>query len=609
MPLTLDAKIEKREDRSFEVLGKLAPEKTLAGARAEMDILAKRLEKAYPKENKGVAASVVTYNDQYNGDQIRIVFLSLLGAVAFVLLIVCANVTNLLLARSIRRTREISIRTAMGASRFRVVRQLLLESVMLGLFGGVIALGVSYYGVRGFDLATADTGKPYWIDFRMDPVVFAYLAAVCIGSGIVFGIVPAMRISRVNINETLKEGERNQGGAKHSRWLAASLVVGQLSLAMVLLTGAGLMIRSFIAMYGMSSAFDADRIQSMRVNLVEAKYPKPADRERFFDQLLPRLQSIPGVEAVSVASHLPQLGSNGWRIEIEGEQPVEDDKRKAYNGVVIGPAYFRVIGRTVLRGRAFEEADGTPGRQSAIVNQQFARTVWPNGEALGKRFRLRRPNTEDPWLTIVGIAPDIKQNDQRRSDIEPVIYQPYRQMGNSSIGIIARVPRGIAAAADTFRREVRAVDPDLPLGDVRTLDREYERARWPFRVFGTLFSLFATFALILAAVGLYAVISYSVSQKTREIGLRMALGASSGNILQWVMMGGLRQLAIGLAIGAAGAFGVTRVLEGLLVRVKATDPSTFLMVAAVLLFAGVLACYIPARRAMRVHPMEALRYE
>ena len=609
LPLQVDRTLEKRQDREVVVYGKLREGKTLADARAEADLFTRRLQTAYPVEDKDVGAYISTYNDQYNGGQIRVVFLALLGAVGFVLLIVCANVTNLLLARTLGRAREMSIRSALGATRWRMVRQLLIESVLLGMLGGVLGLAAGYLGVMGFAKAVANVGKPYWIEFRMDPLVYAYLAMLCIGSGLVFGLLPALRISRTQVNAALKEGERSEGGSTRSRWTTSSLVVGQLALALVLLTGSGLMIRSFLKLYTMTGGFEVERLLTMRYNLVAAKYPKAEDKQRFFETLMPKLASIPGVEAVAFTSSLPQAGSDAWRVELEGAGPVEDAKLRGYDGLVVSPGFFDTVGKPVVRGRDFEATDGLPGHEAIIVNQLFAKSSWPNRDPIGKRLRLKRDKPTDGWLTVVGVVPDIKQNDPQRPEMAPVLYVPYRQEAPGGMAIMARLATSRTAAGDLFRRTIQSVDQDLPVTDIRTLKEAYEQQRWPFRVFGTLFTIFAGFALILAAVGMYAVVSYSVNQRTREIGLRMALGASARDILGWTMRGGVLQLTLGVVIGLAGAVAISRVLKTLVVQISTTDPVTFGSVAGVLLVSGVLAAFLPARRATRVDPMVALRHE
>lgn len=617
MPLVRTAELEKRDSRLLSVFGRLAPDVSVTDARAEMALIASRLEKNYAREDKGIRANVKTFNDEYNGGKIRVIFLALLGAVGCVLLVACANVSNLLLARSVSRAKEISIRAALGAGRWQIVRQLLIESVVLGCVGGLIGLFLALWGVKAFALAVADVGKPYWIDFRMDFTVFVYLAAICVGTGILFGLFPALQSSKLNLAETLKEGTRGAAGSLRAKFFTSSLVVAELALSLVLLIGAGLMIRSFVQLYGMTSDLPAERLLVMRMSLLDAKYPTPASREQFVEALLPRLRSLPGVESASAASNFPLGGSSSWRFELDGKPVPENAKKPAVEGLIIGPEYFHVMGKPLLRGREFGPADGLPGKEFAIVNQRFAAKYFPREDVVGKRVRLELPNhtgalqgtDSNVWLTIVGIGPNMRQNDPSRIDMEPLVYIPYQLLPASGFGIVARIDGNPKSLIATFRREVQKLDQDLPVFAASTLADFFVQIRWPFRVFGTLFTLFALFALILASVGLYAVIAYGVAQRTPEIGVRMALGASRRSILALVLGSALRQLVIGLVIGLGAAFAATRVLSSLLVGVEASDPLTFLTLALILCGIAIAACLIPARRAMRIDPIVALRYE
>jgi putative ABC transport system permease protein len=578
-----------------------------------MALIASQLEQSYPKENKGIKIDVKTFNDEFNGGQIRVVFLALLGAVGCVLLVACANVSNLLLARSLARAKEISIRVALGAGRWQIVRQLLLESLILGFAGGVLGLFLAIWGVKGFTLAVADVHKPYWIDFRMDFTVFAYLTAICAGTGVLFGLFPALQASKLNPADTLKEGTRGAVGGRRAKFFTSSLVVVELALSLFLLIGAGLMIRSFYALYGMTSVLASDKLLVMRMYLLNAKYPKSVDRQQFLDRLLPRLRSLPGVEAVSAVSHFPMEGSMSWRFELEGKPPTLNAKKPATEGMVITPDYFKLLGKPLLRGREFNSSDGLPGKEVAIVNQRFAAKYFQNQDPLAKRVLLELsdgPGTpRRVWLPIVGLCADIVQNDPTRPENDAIVYIPAQLQSLSNVGVIARTNRNPKALITAFRKEVQNLDQDLPVFGASTLDELFTQKRWAFRVFGSLFSIFAVFALILASVGLYAVMAYGVVQRTPEIGVRMALGASRANILRLVLRTGLYQFAIGLALGLIAAFAGTRVLSSLLVRVKPSDPFTFMTLTAVLFLVTMIACIIPARRAMRVDPIVALRYE
>jgi putative ABC transport system permease protein len=609
MPLVPTGDYEKRDSRSLLVFGRLGDGVGMAAARADMDTIAVRLEKEYAKTNQGVRALVKPYNDEFNGGGIRVLFLALLGAVGFVLLIACANVANLLLSRSLSRRREISIRAALGASRWRVIRQLLIESVLLGVAGGIAGLALSFWGVHMFDLAVANVGKPYWIKFTMDYTVFAYFAALSVATGIVFGLAPALHASKIDINETLKEGGRGTIGRSRMRFLSGSLVVGELALAVVLLAGAGLMIRNFLKIYTLDIGVAKDNVIVMQYVLAEAKYPNADARRRFHDRLLASLQSLPGIESVSLVSSLPLRGAYGWRYEIEGEAPQEPNKRKSTSGVAITPEYFRTCATTLLRGRAFTPSDGLTGNEVAIVNEPFAKTHFLRGDAIGKRLRLFKDEGQQPWLTVVGIAPLIRQNDPARVQDDELIYVPVRQEAPRYLAVLARTKVPPLSLAAAFRKGVQKIDEDQPVDGLQTLDEMLVQLRWPFRVFGTLFAIFGLFALALASIGIYAVMAYSVSQRTPEIGVRMAMGATRASVFRLIFAFGLRRLAIGLVLGLAAAIAVTRVLQELLVQISPTDPLTFVVISALLCAIAMLACWIPTRRAMRIDPITALRYE
>lgn len=611
LPATPQKDWEKRDNRFGFAFGRLADGANLAAARAELDLVGARLAREYPKTNQGMGIVLKTFNEQFNGGPIRVVFLAMLGAVGFVLLIACANVANLLLARSVSRTKEISIRVALGASRLQVVRQLLVESVLLGLCGGALGLGLATAGVRAFDLAVAGVGKPYWIQFTMDFTVFAYVAAICVFTGLIFGVVPALHSTRLDVNEKLKEGGRNSSGSQRTRYLASAFVVAEVALAMVLMAGAGLMVRSLLKFYSMQmGTADARNVLTMRLNLPREKYPDAASHWRFYEKLTPRLAAVPGVQSVALASMLPINGTFDWDFQLDGQPLAEKGKRSTLGGVIVTPNYFSTTGNTLIRGRAFSEEDGLPGRTVAIVNQRFASKYWPNQDPIGKRIRLIKENEpQQPWLTVVGLSPDIRQNDPMRADIEPVLYVPLRQDPPSFISVMARTTVDPGSLASAFRQQVQAIDEDLPAFGVISLEKQFAQQRWTFRVFGTVFVIFSIFALVLAAVGIYSVVSYGVNQRTPEIGVRVALGASTFSVVRLVVSQGLLQLAIGLALGLAGAFAITRFIKAILLQVSPTDPVTFGVVATVLILASTLACVIPARRAARIDPVIALRYE
>ncbi|MGA3187910.1 MAG: ABC transporter permease [Bryobacteraceae bacterium] len=606
MPLVPNADFEKRQNRHFELYGHLAPGANIKTASAEVATVMQRLASAYPITNKDIGGRAIDYNEQFAGNEngIKIVFLAMLGAVGFVLLIACANVANLQLARAVSRMREISIRVALGAGRWRIVRQLLIESLMLSVAGGVIGWLLALWGIRAFDAQVAPTGKPPSLDFSMDLRAFLYLAAITIGTGLLFGLAPALRLSKLDVNTALKDGGRGSSGGGRGKYLSGLLVVTEMALAVVLLAGAGLMIRSFFNAYQSDIGIHSPNLLTMRLDLPPVKYERADQQLAFFDRLRARLDSTPGVEASAIMTDLPLDGSWDYPYELEGEPQPDARHRPNANAVVISPNYFRVLGDRPLAGREFDSSDG---EASVIVNRQFAQTFFHNENVLGKRLRTYDKNVAQPWRTIVGLVPDISQDRQSRTK-GPLLYFPYRHQTNS-MWIAARTAVPPSSLKEVVRREVQALDEDLPVFQMRTLDEHLEHINWPSRIFGALFAIFAAIALLLASVGLYAVIAHSVSQRTQEIGVRIALGARNGNILRLVFSQGIRQLVLGLVIGIAAALAVTNILKSLLVDVSPTDPLTFVSVTLVLSIAAGLGCLIPARRAMRVDPIEALRHE
>jgi predicted permease len=622
-PLVPNENSVRRDQRNMTVVGRLAPGVSQSEAQAEMSGIAQQLAKQFPETNENIDALVMTFNQRFNGGPIRIVFLALMGAVGFVLLIACANVANLQLARSAQRTREVAVRVAMGASRARVVRQLLVESTLLACVGGLLGLGLSTVGVRLFDRAVEGSGKPYWIQFTFDPIVFGYLALVCLGTGIVFGLAPALQVSKTNVNEILKEGGRGSAGGRRARWLTSSMVVVELALTIVLLVGAGLMIRSFLKLYSMDIGAKTDQLLTMTVGLPEQKYPKPEQRRIFYDSLLTRLESVPGMHASAIASAIPFGGSDRRRLEIDGRPAVAETDKPRVGYIAISPRYFDVVAAPLRRGRSFSEADGGPGGEVAIVNERFAAQHFVNEDPIGRRIRLltgdgRRapaqnpsvpPPAEPKWLTIVGISATIRQGDRQALEPDAVVYVPYKLESYSFMNILTRSQVESGALTMEVRQAVQAIDPDLPVFGVQTMDQFLAQARWPYRVFGSMFAIFAAIALVLSAVGIYAVTAYSVTQRTQEIGVRMALGARGGQVSWLILRQGLIQLAIGLAIGLAGALPLSAVLQSLVVQIPTRDPVTFSAIAAILIAITIAACVIPARRATRLDPLVALRAE
>ncbi len=611
-PLQPPAPETRRTSRQTGVFGRLANGVTWNQAAIEMAGISRELQAAYPESNTNIESRLMTFNERFNGGPIRLIFLSLLGAVGFVLLIACANVANLLLARSAYRTREMAVRTALGASRGRIVRQLLIESVMLACLGGLLGLSLTAVGVRLFDAAVADVGKPYWIAFTIDLSVFGYFAAICLATGIVFGLAPALQVSKTNLNDLMKEGGRGQSGGARARWLTSSLVVAELTLTLALLTGAGLMARSFLKLYTLDLGFETNHLLTLRTQLVESKYPKPEQRQIFYDSLLARLRALPGVTQAGMASTLPLSGSGSSLYEIEGRPVSTAPTRPRVSVVDAGPGYFETLGVQALRGRVIRETDGAPGAEVIVINQRLASELFANEDPLGRRMRVMEGPKEDkpgPWLTVVGVSPTIRQGEVQALEPAAVLYRPSRMNPPTGTAMLVRTTGDPASMIGAVREAAKALDPDQPLFGVRTLNDGIAEARWPYRVFGTLFVIFAIIALILSSVGIYAITSYSVTQRTPELGLRLALGAQASQISWLILRTGLWQLGIGLTLGLGAAFGVSQILKSLVAQIPAVDPVTFIAITVLLTVVMLTACLIPARRATRMDPLAALRVD
>jgi putative ABC transport system permease protein len=500
----------RREGRTSTVFGRLANGVSMAQAQTEMNVIAKRLEQAHPKEDKGIGVYVASYTDTIVGPSIRLLFLAMLGGVGFVLLIACANVTNLLLSRAITRAREISIRAALGAPRIRIVRQLFTESLLLGILGTLAGWLVAVFGVRAFTAAVGDQPLPYWITFTMDYHVFAYLAGISLGTSVLFGLAPALHASRADLSHTLKEGARGSGGG-HTRFLSRLLVVSEVALALVLLTGAGLMIRSFQKLSDMSTGLERDDVLTMNIAFTGGKYIPREPRVAVLERMEPALVNTPGVEAVALASTLPLGWATEWRFDLEGSQAASDpNQRPAVIGVEISSQYFSVLGVPMLRGRAFTAHDGQQGDRVAIVNRRFVSKYWPGQDPVGKRISLVRENawedTHQQSLTVVGESADIKQNsgiNSNQAEMEPVIYVPYLQDQDAkAVAIIARTKGGDAHVLTApLRNAVQKVN-DMSVNRVLTLREYFASMRWFMRVFGSLFAIFAMIGVTLAAVGI-----------------------------------------------------------------------------------------------------------
>ncbi|HVW83144.1 MAG TPA: ABC transporter permease [Bryobacteraceae bacterium] len=605
--------LQKREARTlWFAFGRLAEGATFEGARAEMETIGRRLGAAYPRTNQGrnLLPQVQTFNEFFFFGNENAMYRAMWGAVGFVLLIACANLANLMLARAMGRSREISVRIALGAGRWRIIRQLLIESLLLSGAGGVLGWWIARWSVRIYEFADRGPGSTSWriLDYSMDYRVFGYLIAISIGTAIPFGLAPARKLSKLDVNAMLKDGGRGSTGGGRANRLSGLLVTGEMALAVILLAGAGVMVRSFLHLYNADLGVKTENVLTLGATLPQAGYSREEARIAFYDRVRKGLAAIPGVESVSIASALPAHGASRLAVEFAGI-PVDEPRRPVLSSLVIGPEYFRTLGAAVRSGREFSDADGTSGAPVAVVNERLASTWWPRENALGKRLRLFHGNVPGAWLTVVGVAPDIVQAGSTRRALGPMVYLPYRQEPSRGMVVVARTRVPPDSLAPAFRRTVQAIDSHVPVFGPLSLDERLRSNYWSQGLYGVLFVLFAGIALLLASVGLYAVIAHSVSRRTQEIGIRMAIGATAGDILQLVFRQAMVPLGIGLALGLVASLAVNRVLESVLVQVSPSDPVALGAASLSLMLAATVGCLIPARRAMRVDPANAIRHE
>ena len=608
VPLRMNPlEIKRGEGYTLEVFGRLKDGVTLDQAQAEFSAIARRLENEYPETNEGVGVGIKPYTEEYIGDEPARLLWTMMVAVFGVLLIACANVANLLLARATVRSREVAVRTALGASRFRVVAQLLTETVVLSTVGGLLGLGVAWVGVTLFNRAIVNTDPPFWIDIKIDPVAVLFVIGLVLVSSVIAGIFPAVQASGANANEILKDESRGSSSLRVGKF-SRGLVVAEIALSFGLLVAAGLMIRSVAKLRSIDYGFPPKEIFSARVGLFETDYPDDPSRVRFFDELRERLAVLPGVRSAAIASNLPGLGSGRWQIGIDGETYDRDQDYPLARGNSVSPGYFDAFGVSVLQGRDFTAQDRAETLPVAIVNQSFVEAFFSGESPLGRRFRVGDSGSEEPWLTIVGVVPDLFMGGPENENPEG-FYLPMAQKVARFMFMLARTDANPMALAPLVRDEVVAVDENLPIYWVRTLDQAIAQNTWFYTVFGTLFVIFGGVALLLAAIGLYGVMSFAVSRRTKEVGVRMALGAERGDVIRLVLKQGLWQLAIGVVLGVGLGALLSRGLQEFLFEVGAMDPMTFVAIAIVLVSTGVVASLVPARRATRVDPVVALRYE
>jgi len=605
LPLALDVTEQTRSTHNLSAIGRLRDGVSQEQAYVEMSGIAARLAQEYPETNEGYGVFLQNYRESEIGDE-RILVYVLSGVVGFVLLIACANVAGLTLARAGSRRQELAVRAALGAGRARLMRQLLTESVVMAVIGGVLGLFIGAAG-KNLIVASFPEAVPTWLDWTFDGNVYGFLVAVSLLTGVLFGFVPALQASRGDLATTLRSVGRAAGGRGRT-WLRGGLVVAEVALAMILLIGAGLMVRAYINVNAVDPGFDADDLLTLRVALPAADYPDADARARFFDELVERTRAVPGVEAAAATTLLPVGSFSGTYLGVEGEESTDTSTLPVVSYTKVTPGYFEALGIPLIEGRAFRRGDGATGTpQVLLVTRTAAGRFWPGESALGKRVKFGpTSDPESEFKTVIGVVGDVMQTGIG-DPLFPGVYIPVVQSPSSSMNVLVRAPGGASAVLAAIREQVWQIDDALPVYDVATMRERIARDDWEEKLFTRIFATFAVIALVLAAVGLYGLVSYSVTQRTREIGVRMALGADRGKVVRMVVRQGLRLTAAGLVLGLLGSWGVTRVIAGLLFGVSPTDPLTFGSIFAVLAAVAVAASYLPARRATRVDPVTALR--
>jgi len=594
--------------RFLPVIASLKPNVTLRQAEAEMNTIASRLAAQYPATNTGGSVHLESLHEDLVGD-IRPALLVLLGAVGFVLLIACANVANLSLARAAARSKEIAIRTALGASRMRVVRQLLTESLLLSLCGGAVGLMLAVWGVDLL-VAASPPDIPRLAEIGIDGRVLLFTLGVSILTGIVFGIAPALQISKHDLNESLKEGDRGSTEGLRRNRVRGLLVVSEVALSLMLLVGAGLLIKSFLHLLETDPGYDTERVLAADIALARTKYPEPDQQAVFFQQAIQRVAALPGVEAVGATTLLP-LGGSDTRISfnIEGHPPFPRGETPAARYQIASPDYFRVMNIPLHKGRSFTEQDAKDSPPVVIVSEAFARRFFADEDPIGKRVLIDTVAENPPPSEIIGVVGDVRHGGLD-AKTEMGFYVSYLQSPARNMELVVR-SRSIdpALLSSDVRGAIKEIDKNQLIWEMRTMSRLVAQSVAPRRFNMLLLGAFAFVALVLAIVGIYGVMAYTVTQRTHEIGIRLALGAQTTDVLRLIVTQGMMLALVGVGIGLAGAFATTRLMRSLLYGVSATDPLIFFGVSLLLAFVALVACYIPARRAMRVDPMVALRYE
>lgn len=604
VPLAAASNELRRGNYSFFALGRLKPGVTMEQARADMTTIESRLEKEYPDGNTGIGIKLLSTEEQ-TVKGIRPALLVLLGAVMFLLLIGCANIANLLLARGASRQKEFAIRSALGASRWRVVRLLLTESVLLSLAGGGLGFLLAVWGSDAL-MALAPDNIPRMNEIGVDARVFGFTLAVSVLTGIVFGLVPAVHAARSDLNETLKEGLKGSMGSAAGKRTRNVLVAVEVALSLVLLVGAGLMVKSFVRLQRMNLGFNPGQLLAVDVSLSSSRYPEDRQQVAFFQESLERLRSLPGVRSAAATTGLPlTLDISGSDFRVEGHPDPKPGEEMIVNTRSVSPGYFDTLGIRLIKGREFDDRDKRDAPAAAIINNDLARVYFAGEDAIGKRITF---DDGQSWMSIVGVIEDVKQLGLD-SSAKPEVYFPYLQVTSPEMSLVIRTSSNPLSLAGAVKNQIQAIDKDLPIENAKTMQQLVTESVSGRRFNLLLLNVFAVVALVLAIVGVYGVMSYSVSQRTHEIGIRVAIGAQPRDVFRMVIKQGMVLALIGIACGLVAAFALTRLMTTMLFGVEPTDPTTFVGIAVLLGLVTFAACYIPGRRAAKVNPLEALRYE
>ena len=609
LPLGMDRNTAVRGGSRVGVVGRLREGVSMEQADVQMQAIAARIADEYPETNEGVRVWVQPFEDSFMPPAIVAILWVMLVAVFGVLLIACFNVANLLLARSTQRSREIALRSAMGADRARIIRQLLMEATILAMVGSAFGIVIAYIGIESFNAAIVDIQKPYWIDVRLDVPALLFTLAITAFAAVAAGTLPAVRASGGKIHEILQDESRGSSGLRLGRFSNA-LVIGEIALSCALLVAAGMMIKSVINVSRYDLGFQEEGLFTARLDLFDADYPDEGSRLRFYDRLLQELAAEPEAEVVGLTTSLPAVGSDAARIAVEGEAYPDIRDQPISNLAYITPGYLEALGVELSEGRTFDDRDREGSVLSAIVNRSFAETHFGSDSPLGRRFRMGR---EGPWLTIVGLIPDVYVGGGvggigSDAVLADQFFLPIAQgRGIRAVSLAVKTRGEPGEFAGRARSVVASLDRGLPLYYVRTMEESIATGTWVFTVFGSLFTIFGIAALFLASVGLYGVMAFSVSRRTQEMGIRMALGAETRGILGLVLTQGMKQLGFGAAIGLAMGAVLARPMALVFFDVEPSDPTVYASIVVALTLAGLAACLIPARRATRVQLVDALR--